>query len=143
MDECPRTDGGRGGRDARGLEAVDLNVLGIQAQTFLLICQELLNIFALITLELNHFAHFRVVDNGAIASEFLLYHFQDLLLIKFFRQTLHRSQGLTTIALLDTDMYVILRRLGFATLFVGLGERVESLEVFDGHKITVCQNYLW
>ena len=30
--------------------------------------QELLNIFALIALELNHLAHFTVRDNGAIAG---------------------------------------------------------------------------
>jgi hypothetical protein len=40
-------------------------------------------------------------------------------------------------------VYVVLRLLGFASVFVGLGERVESLEIFDGHKLAVCPNDLW
>ena len=75
-----------------------LNGLGIQLQPFLLIGQEFLHILALIALELDHLAHLRVVDDGAIAGEFLLDHFKDLLLIELFGQALHRGQGLTTIA---------------------------------------------
>ena len=45
-----------------------LNSLGIKLQTLLLIGEELLNIFALITLKLNHLAHFAVDHDGAIAS---------------------------------------------------------------------------
>ena len=52
-----------------GLEdKVYLDGLGIKFQPFLLVDQELLHIFALIALKLNHLAHFGVVDNGAIAS---------------------------------------------------------------------------
>jgi hypothetical protein len=46
---------------------MDLDGLGIQLETFLLVGQELLNIFTLISLELNHLAHLRVSDDGAIA----------------------------------------------------------------------------
>ena len=77
---------------------MDLDGLRIQLQPFLLINQELLHILALISLELNHLAHLRVVDDGAIAGEFLLDHFEDLLLIEFLRQALHGGQSLATIA---------------------------------------------
>lgn len=83
----------------RRLETVDLNGLCIQLQSFFLIRQELLHVLALVTLQLNHLAHLRVVDDGAIASELLLDHFEDLLLVKLLRQTLNRGQCLTTIAL--------------------------------------------
>jgi len=53
------------------LETMDLDGLGIELQA-VLINEELLNIFTLITLELDHLSHFRIDDNGAITSEFLL-----------------------------------------------------------------------
>ena len=63
-----------------------------------------MNIFALIALELNHLAHLRVVDDGAIAGEFLLDHFEDLLLIELARKSLDGSQSLATIALFERPM---------------------------------------
>lgn len=86
---------------------MDLDGLGIQLETFLLVGQELLNIFTLISLELNHLAHLRVRDDGAIArwakvsggkegtrgdpthTELLLDHLQNLLLVELLRKTLH------------------------------------------------------
>lgn len=53
---------------ASGLETVDLDGLGVQFETLLLVGQELLNIFTLVSLQLNHLAHLSVVDNGAIAG---------------------------------------------------------------------------
>lgn len=44
--------------------------------------QEFLYIFTLITLELDNFSHLTVGYDGTIAGEFLLDHFEDLLLIK-------------------------------------------------------------
>jgi len=41
--------------------------LGIELQA-VLVDEELLNIFTLITLKLNHLSHFSIDDNGAIAS---------------------------------------------------------------------------
>lgn len=64
------------------LETVDLDGLAIKAQALLLIGQEVLDIFALVALELNHLAHLGVGDDGAIAGEFLLDHLEDLLLVK-------------------------------------------------------------
>jgi len=91
-----------------GLETVDLNGLGIKLQTLLLVGEELLNILALISLKLNHLSHLSINDDGAIASELLLDDLEDLLLIEFFGETLDSSQSLTTIALLNTDVYVVL-----------------------------------
>jgi hypothetical protein len=45
-----------------------LDSLGIKFQAFLLVGEELLNILALISLELNHLPHLSVDDDGAIAS---------------------------------------------------------------------------
>ena len=45
-----------------------LDGLGVELQPFLLVDQKLLDIFALIALELNHLAHLSVIDDGAIAS---------------------------------------------------------------------------
>ena len=130
------------------LETMDLNGLRIQLQPLLLIDQELLHIFALVALELDHLAHLRVVDDGAIAGEFLLDHFEDLLLVEFLRQALHRRQCLATIAFcggvlvmmsgrgragdlrfgvgltLDTDVDVVLRLLGLSGISIGLCEGV-------------------
>lgn len=50
------------------LEPMDLDGLGVKLKTFLLIGQELLNIFPLVSLQLNHLAHLSVGDDGAIAS---------------------------------------------------------------------------
>jgi hypothetical protein len=114
---------------------MDLDGLGVKLKTFLLVGQELLNIFPLVSLQLNHITHLSVGDDGAIASELLLDHLQDLLLIELLGKTLDRSQGLTTIALLNPYMDVILRLFSLAGVFVSFGEGVEGLKVFDGHKL--------
>jgi len=93
------TEGIRAGSGPGDLETMDLDGLGVKLQPFLLVNQEFLNIFPLIALQLDHLAHFSVVDNGAIASELLLDDFENLLLVEFLRKTLYGSQGLTTIAL--------------------------------------------
>ncbi|RJE17037.1 hypothetical protein PHISCL_10626 [Aspergillus sclerotialis] len=86
--------------------------------------QEFLNIFALITLKLDHLAHLTVRDDCAIAGEFLLDDFEDLLLVEFLRKALDGGQSLTTIALLDTNVDVILGLLRFPSVVVGLREGV-------------------
>jgi len=115
----------------RILETVDLDGLGIQLKSFLFIGEEFLYILALIALKLNHLSHLTINDDGAIASEFLLDDLEDLLLIEFLGETLDSRQSLTTIALLNTNMYIILRLLGLSCIFVGFGEGVEGLEIFD------------
>jgi len=114
-----------------GLETVDLNGLGIKLQTLLLVGEELLDILALISLELNHLSHLSIDDNGAIASELLFDDLEDLLLIEFLRKTLDSGQSLTTIALLNTNVYVVLRLLGLSCVFVRFGEGVKRSQIFD------------
>jgi len=80
-----------------------LDGLGIKLKTLLLVNQEFLDIFALISLELNHLAHLRVVDDGAIASELLLDNLENFLLVKFLWKTLDCSQGFPTIAFCYTS----------------------------------------
>jgi len=127
-----------GGPRGRRLESMDLDCLGIKFKTFLLVDQELLYILSLIALKLNHLTHLTVIDDGAIASKLLLDDLENLLLIEFLGETLYSGQSLTTIALLNPNMDVILRLLGLASVFVGLGEGVEGFEVLDsGHKL-VC-----
>lgn len=118
-----------------GLEPVDLDGLGIKLESLLLVSQELLDILSLVSLQLNHLAHLSVRDDGAIASEFLLDDLKNLLLVELLGKTLNSGQSLATIALLNPYVDVVLRLLSLAGIFVGFGEGVEGLEVFDGHKL--------
>jgi len=110
---------------------MDLDGLGIKFESLFLVGEKLLDILALISLELDYLPHLSVDDDGAIASKFFLDDLEDLFLIKFFGETLNSRQSLTTIALLNTNVYVILRLLGLSCVFVGFGEGVEGLEIFD------------
>jgi len=51
-----------------GSETVDLDILGIQLEAFLLVDEKFLDVLALVTLELDHLAHLRVIDDSAIAG---------------------------------------------------------------------------
>lgn len=117
-----------------GLETVNLDGIGLELET-VLGGQELLEILSLVTLQLNHLTHLRVRDDGAIASELLLDDLENLLLVKLLGQTLNGSQSLTAIALLNSNVNVALSLFSLAGIFVGFGEGVEGLEVFDGHKL--------
>lgn len=81
------------------LETVHLHGRGLETQTFLLVREELLNILALIALELDDLTHLGVAHDGAIASELLLDHLEDLLLVELLGETLDSGQGLATVAL--------------------------------------------
>jgi len=113
------------------LETMDLDSLSIKLQAFLLVGEELLNILALISLKLNHLAHLSVDDDGAIASKFLLDDLEDFLLVKLLRKTLDSGQSLTTIALLNTNVNVILRLLCLSRILVGFGEGIKGFQVLD------------
>ena len=76
-----------------------LDAFGIKTKSFLLVGEEVLNILALITLELNNFSHFGVCYDGSIAGELLLDHLEDLLLVEFLGESLDCGQGLASIAL--------------------------------------------
>jgi hypothetical protein len=83
--------------------------------------KELIDFITLVSLELKNLSQFLTSDNSPVACEILhrsasdiernvnlLESFQDLLLIILCRKTLDRSQRLATVALLDTDMNVVL-----------------------------------
>jgi len=108
-----------------GLETMDLDGLGIELKSTL-VSEELLYILALIALKLDHLSHLAVNNNSAITSELLLDDLEDLLLVEFLGETLDSRQSLATIALLNANVYVILRLLGLSCVFVGFGEGVEG-----------------
>jgi len=109
-----------------GLEAMDLDSLGIKFQAFFLVGEELLNILALISLELDHLPHLSVDDDGAIASKLLLDDLKNFFLVKLLGKTLNSGQSLTTIALLDTNMNIILGLLCLSRILVGFGEGIKG-----------------
>lgn len=114
------------------LETVDLDALGVELETVLLVGEEIGHVLALIALELNHFAHLIVGNDGAIAGELLLDDSKDLLPREFLRNARDGGQTLTSIALLDANVDVILGlRLITGILFTDVCEGVERLEVFD------------
>ena len=47
---------------------MDLYGLNIKTKAILLVGKEILNVLALVALELDHLAHLRVVDDGSIAG---------------------------------------------------------------------------
>lgn len=83
-----------------------LDGLRIETKALLLVGQEVLDILALISLELDDFTHLGVCDYGAIAGELLLDDLEDLLLVELLRQTLHGRQCLAAIALCVTLAFV-------------------------------------
>lgn len=90
----------------------------------------------LITLELDDLAHLFVLDEGAVAGEFLLECLQELLSVVLLWQALQRRQRFTPIPLLDTDMDVIRLRpdIQACAKRVGLvGERVKGGKVLHAH----------
>ena len=76
-----------------------LDGLRIKTKALLLVGQEILDILALISLELDDLTHLGVCDYGSITGEFLLDDLEDLLLVKLLGQALNGSQGLASIAL--------------------------------------------
>jgi len=110
---------------------MDLDGLSIKLQPFLFVDEELLDILALIALELNYLTHLAIIDDSAIAGKLLLDDLKNFFLVKFLGESLDRGQRLSSISLLDTYVYVVLRLLCLAWFGFGLGEGVERLEVFD------------
>jgi hypothetical protein len=76
-----------------------LDGLYIETKALLLVGQEVLDVLALIALELDDFTHLGVCDYGAIAGKFLLDDLEDLLLVELLGETLHGRQCLASIAL--------------------------------------------
>jgi len=122
--------------ETRGSKSVDLDILfGKRVLAHLVasfIGKEVHNLCAMIALKLDHLPHVLILNDGAIASIFLLESFQESFRIVLFGQPLDSRQGLATVALLDANMDVIL---GLSITNV-VGERIINLEIFDGHKQT-------
>jgi len=117
---------------------MDLDCLRINFQSLFLVDKELLHGIALVALQLNHVAGLFIVDNCAVASELLLDDFEDLLQIEFGRNAFNGSQGLASIALLDTNMDIGLSLFlsGFACILIlRIRKGIERLKVLNlcGH----------
>lgn len=78
---------------------MDLDGLGVEGEALFLIDEEFLDVLALVALQLDHLAHLRVDNNGAIAGKLLLDDLENLLLVKLLWQALDRGQSLATITL--------------------------------------------
>jgi hypothetical protein len=50
------------------LESVDLDSLGVETKTLLLIHEKFLNVLSLVSLELNDLTHFGIVHDSTIAG---------------------------------------------------------------------------
>jgi|SRR5690242_9977223 len=105
-----------------------LDGLSIKTKALLLIGQEILNVLALISLELDDLTHLGVCDYGAIAGELLLNDLEDLLLVKLLGQTLHGGQCLASIALCIV-LARVLRKVGGDR---GSASWVESRRILGG-----------
>ncbi|WVY89289.1 hypothetical protein V8G54_034803 [Vigna mungo] len=90
--------------------------------------EEVRNVFALITLELDNLAKLLVMHNIAIAAELFLQVFQNLLIAELFPQTLHCRQTLLPIPLLYTNMHILLRPGGISIF--SLSKWVETVTCY-------------
>jgi len=94
-------------------------------------------LLSLITLKLDDLTGFHVVDDSAVAGEFLLESLQDLLGIILLGQSLQSGQGLPTVALLDTDVDIVVLRADVVgvTERITFGKRVNGVEVLHAHAM--------
>jgi len=134
--EAKSLEGRRGRRRKEDdLSTVNGDVVGVKTETALLVYEEIHDLLALVTLKLDHLAGLFIIDLVAIASELLSEKGKNLAGVKLSRKTSDRGQRLATIALLNTNMDVILDLFVITGVVVGFGEGVEGLEIFDGHKL--------
>lgn len=134
--EAKSLEGWRGRRRQEDdLSTVNGDVIGVETETGLFVNEEIHDLLALVTLKLDHLAGLFVIDLVAIASEFLPEEGQNLAGVELSRKTSDSGQRLATIALLNTNVDVILDLFGITGVVVGFGEGVEGLEIFDGHKL--------
>lgn len=99
--------------------------------------EELADVLALVTLQLNHFSILGVLNYSTIAGKFLLEGLHQFLFIVVIRDALDCGEGLPAVALLDPYMDVVLSagREQVITLTC-IRKGVEGLEVLDsGHTI--------
>lgn len=82
-------------------EAVDLELLGLGNANAR---QELADVVALVSLQLHDFAILWVLHHCAIAGKLLFAGPHDFLLVIVVRYALHCREGLSTVALLNTNV---------------------------------------
>jgi hypothetical protein len=97
---------GATGRSIWRLEAMDLDGLGVDLKTFVLVYEKILHSIALITLQLDHVTGLFIVDDGAVAGKLFLDDLEDFLEVELGWDSLDRGQCLATITLLDANVDV-------------------------------------
>jgi len=85
---------------------MDLDGLGIDLKTFVLVDEKILHSIALITLQLNHVTGLFIVDYGAVAGKLFLDDLEDFLEVELGWNSLDGGQCLATITLLNADVDV-------------------------------------
>ena len=98
-----------------GLETVHLDLVLFGN---LLVDEELLHFGTVITLQLDDFTEFFVIDNSSIASENLFESFQQFLLIDIGGQALNGGESFAAVPLLDAQMDVLTGSLGIAVVYI-------------------------
>lgn len=101
-----------------------------------LINEKVLDGNTLVALELQDIAVLGIFDNCTVSGEIFLPLFQDNFVVVLFGDSLDSCQGLSTISLLQSDVYIILGVVTFSTSLTntGISKGVVAFEVFDGHK---------
>lgn len=116
---------------------MNFDIPGLNVQPSLLVDQKLIDILPLIALELDHLPHLRIIDNVAIACEFSPQRLEDFLRVELLGQTLDSSQCLTVVALLNPNVHEGWSPIASLVprVSVGIGERVDRLEILEGHDL--------
>ena len=97
-----------------------------------LLSEKVENVLALVTLDLDDFAHFSVAHNGSIAAKLFFEEAQDFLQVEITGQPLHRGQRFASGALLDANVHKGARgRARGRGLALGLGKGIVGFEVFE------------
>jgi len=96
------------------------------------------NFATLVSLELDDLTHLLVVNEGAIAGEFLLKSFEQFLRIVLFGQALQGGQGLSPIPLLDTNVDIVRLRSNVLAVSERISlvcKGIDCIEVLHAHAM--------
>ena len=85
---------------------MDLDCLGVDLKTLVLVDEKILHSIALVALQLDHVSSLLIVDDGAVAGKLFLDDLEDFLEVELGWDALDRGQCLATITLLDADVDV-------------------------------------
>jgi hypothetical protein len=86
-------------------------------------------------LELDDLTHLGVAHDGAIASELLLDHLEDLLLVELLGETLDSGQGLATVALCMCVLVCVGVLLSRGMTYAGYGYECSSGTAFQCRRL--------